>query len=238
VSIITIEGRAGAGGPPLGRIVARTLDLDFLDRLAMAEIARRVGATVEAVQDAQRRTPTRTERLAQLVQRMLERSSVAGSGGDPYFGPGIETLMARPYRDMEEPPATTAQELDERHFIDTTAEVIRDIAEGGNAVILSRGAGAILRDRPDVLRVCVLGKMEDRARRIFEREHLPDMDAALEFVEHSDRAQARYFEKAFETSPLDPFLYHVMWNTSEVSIEYAATMVTDAARTMVERGLR
>jgi len=234
--VITIEGRVGAGGPGVGRLVARALGLDFVDRLLLSEIGRRVGATVEAVQDSERRLPSRGDRFISFIQRTLERTGSAGAG-DPYFGPGMEVLVSRPYRDFEAAPATRAEELHESQFIDTTAEVIREIAAAGDAVILSRGGGAILRGTTGVLRVGLLGESEDRARRIQQREQLPSLEAARELIEHSDSAQARYFEKAFESSPVDPYLYHFMLNTSEVSLEYAAGVIVYAARQMDEQGL-
>ncbi len=237
MTIITIEGRVGAGAYLLSRAVALEMGIDFVDRLVLADVARRVGVTMGALVDTERRVPTFGSRLAQGIQRMLQKSAVAGLGGDPYFGPGIDTLLARPYSEMEESPATAAEEIDEQHFIDTAASVIRDIAEVGNCVIHDRGAGVILADRTDVLRVGVVAKMEDRITRTMQRERV-DEETATELIRHSDAAQHRYFEKAFESSPIDPFLYHFMWNTSNVSIDYAKQITIDAARTMEERGLR
>lgn len=238
MTVIAIEGRAGSGAADVGRAVAREMDLDFVDRLLLAEIARRVGATVEAVHDSTLRTPGRGERIINLVQRMLERSSVAGAGGDPYFGPGVDTLIARPYAEMADPPVTSAQELDERHFISTTAEVVRDVAEAGNAVIVSHGCAAILRDRTDVLRVGLVAREPDRARRILSQLQFENLEVAEQYLTQSDAAQTRYFERAFGTSPQDPFLYHVMWNLSEVSDDWAAARIIDASRALVERTLR
>ena len=233
--IITVEGRVGAGAPDLGRLVARELEIDFVDRLILAQIARRVNATMRALVDQERRVPSLVNRLALRVQRVLERSAVAGMGGDPYFGPGVEDLISRQYSEYEDEPHTTAEEVDDERFIQTTREVIQDIAEQGNIVILSRGGAAILRDNPEVLRVGVVARMEDRAKRVAERESI-NMDEALEFITHSDTAQHRYFEKAFQSSPIDPFLYHFMWNTSDVSIDYAVRVTVDAAREMKELG--
>ena len=237
MTVITIEGRAGAGAPELGLIVARELGIDFVDRLILAEIARRVGATVGALADQERRVPSFVNRLTQSVQRMLHRSAVAGMGGDPYFGPGVEHLLSRPYTEMDEQPATTASELDEVHFMDTTAEVVRDIAAADNVVILSRGAAAILKDKADVLRVGVVAHMQDRVSRVMDRQKL-DTEGAKAYIEHADRAQHRYFEKAFKSSPIDPFLYHFMWNTSDVSIEYASQVTIEAAKEMADKGLK
>ena len=233
--IITVEGRVGAGAPDLGRLVARELEIDFVDRLILAQVARGVNATMRALVDQERRVPSLVNRLALRVQRVLERSAVAGMGGDPYFGPGVEDLISRQYSEYEEEPHTTAEEVNDERFIATTREVINDIADQGNIVILSRGGAAILNERKDVLRVGVVGRMDDRARRVAERENIT-LDEASEFIAHSDNAQHRYFEKAFGASPIDPFLYHFMWNTSDVSIEYAVKVTAEAARNLDDDG--
>ncbi len=187
MTVIAIEGRAGSGVVDVTRVVARELDLDFVDRLLLAEIARRVGAT---------------------------------------------------YAEMNDSLMSSGQELDERHFIQTTAEVIRDVAQADNAVIVNRGAVAILRDNPNVLRVGLVANRSDRARRIISRLHFKDMEIAEQYVSQSDTAQARYFERAFGTNPLDPFLYHVMWNLSEVSDDWAAARIIDASGALTGRELR
>ena len=238
MSVITIEGRLGAGGPDLGRMVAKEMDLDFVDRLMLADIAKRVGSTVTALADQERRVPSLASRFAQTIQRMLHRSAVAGMGGDPYFGPGIEQLLARPYSEMEEPPHTSAEEIDEKHFIETAAEVIRDLAEIGNVVLLGRGGASILHDNPQVLRVGVVAKMEDRIVRVQQQMKFETAEQAEQLIEHTDLAQHRYFEKAFGSSPIDPFLYHFMWNTSDVSLEYATQVTIDAASVMSEKSLK
>jgi cytidylate kinase len=219
-------------------MVAKEMDLDFVDRLMLADIAKKVGSTVNALADQESRIPSLANRFAQAIQRMLHRSAVAGMGGDPYFGPGIEQLLARPYSEMEEAPHTSAEEVDEQHFIDTAAEVINDLASIGNVVILGRGGAAILRDNPLVIRVGVVAKMEDRITRVRQQMRLETAEQAESLIEHADLAQHRYFERAFDSSPIDPFLYHFMWNTSDVSLEYAAQVTVDAAKVMSEKGLK
>jgi len=204
----------------------------------LADIAKKVGSTVTALTDQESRVPSLANRFAQAIQRMLHRSAIAGMGGDPYFGPGIGQLLARPYSEMGEPPHTSAEEIDEQHFIDTAAEVVTDLAEIGNVVLLGRGAAAILHDTPSVLRIGVVAKMHDRVTRVQQQMRLNSTEEAESLIEHTDLAQHRYFERAFDSSPIDPFLYHFMWNTSDVSIEYAAQVTVDAAKVMSEKGLK
>jgi cytidylate kinase len=219
-------------------MVAKEMQLDFVDRLMLADIAKKIGTTVTAVADKESRIPSLANRFAHSIQRMLHRSAVAGMGGDPYFGPGIEQLLARPYSEMEEAPHTAAEEVDEQHFIDTANEVIKDLAEIGNVVLLGRGGAAILHNNPAVLRVGVIAKMEDRITRVQKQMRFESPEEAETLIEHTDSAQHRYFERAFDSSPIDPFLYHFMWNTSDVSLEYASQITTDAAKVMSEKGLK
>jgi cytidylate kinase len=226
--VVAIEGRAGSLAPDLAHLVADQLEIDSIDRLMLAEIARKVGATVQAISETERRPTGVVNRLAALVQRMLERSAVAGTGGDPYFGPGIDNLLSQSYKDLDS-VITSPSEVDQSHFIESTREVIRDIAEDGSVVIVSRGGPAILRDVPSALRVGLVSDRDVRVKRIMGRENLT-LDEADDFVTHADHAQLVYFEKAFDTTPIDPFLYHVMINTSEISIERAAEIVVPLAR--------
>jgi hypothetical protein len=57
-------------------------------------------------------------------------------------------------------------------------------------------------------------------------------------VSQSDTPQAGYFDRALGTNPLDPFLYHVMWNLSEVSDDWAAAQIIDASGALTGRKLR
>ena len=51
MSVITIEGRAGAGAPDVGKLVARELDIDFVDvvRTVVADVAHAVVVRVRLV---------------------------------------------------------------------------------------------------------------------------------------------------------------------------------------------
>ena len=231
--VVTIDGQIGSGGLDLGVQVARALGADYLDRLVLAEAAKRIGATVEALSQKEQETGRLGERIARLLQTLLERSAVAGSGGDPYFGPGIETILARPYEEISGATITRAQELDDERFIKATTEVINDVAEMGNAVIIGRGGCVILKDSASVLHVGVVAELEDRIARIMEREHL-DRDEAEKHTVELEKAREAYFKKFFKMSPLDPMLYHIVINTSIIGLDYAEGVVIQAARDLQE----
>ena len=89
MSVITLGGLAGAGARVLGPIIAERLNADYLDRIFLSNVAKDLGTTVSALHSREERAPTRSQRWFGVVQRILERSAVSGTGGDPYFGPGV-----------------------------------------------------------------------------------------------------------------------------------------------------
>ena len=98
MAVITINGQIGTGAPEISSEVARLLGIDYVDRLILAEAAKRLGATVEALAEREQRPLTRGDRIARFLQSALERSAAAGTGGDPYFGPGLGTMLGREYQ--------------------------------------------------------------------------------------------------------------------------------------------
>ena len=232
--VITVEGRTGSSAPEIAMRVAKVLGIDFIDRLLLGDIARNIGSTIEAISETELQGRSKTGRFALLIQNMMRRSALEGLLGDPYFGPGIQTIMSRPYYEMDKIPHTSKEEIDGQRFIDTTSEVIGDLAEIGNVVIVGRGGGAILRNRNDALRIATVSNDSDRLRRIMDTERL-DEKRARNYMISADNAQDKYFRIAFGTGPLDPTLYHVTWNTSEIDVDYIVQATVEASRTYIKQ---
>lgn len=234
MTVITFGGLAGAGARSIGPLVARRLEADYVDRLILTDVARHVGATVEALHQREERPPTTGERFSRLLQRILERSAVTGAGGDPYFGPGVAAFLTEEYEDLPQPTITRGHELEDEKYIEGVRKVMREMAGSGNVVLVGRGGHVILRDLPDVLRVGVMAPMEARINTIVHREQL-DLQRATETVEARDKARAYYFKRFFDIDEPDaPELYHFVINTSEISPEYAVDMIIHACDAMRE----
>ena len=229
MTVITMGGLSGGGGRLLGPMVAQRLGADYVDRLILTNVARHVGATVDALHQREERLPTRGERFSRILQRMLERSAVTGAGGDPYFGPGIAAFLTEEYEDLPQPTITRGHELEDEKYIEAIRTVMNDLVNSGNVVIVGRGAYIILKDVPGVLRVGVVARLEDRIARIMDREQA-DHEQAAKTVEYRDGARSDYFKRFFGIdNPDDPEAYHLVVNTSDVDLEYATEMVLHAA---------
>ena len=226
--VVTMGGLAGGGARILGPLVAQRLQADYVDRLILAEVARHVGATVEALHQREERPPTRGERFSRILQRILERSAVTGAGGDPYFGPGVAAFLTEEYEDLPQPIITRGHELEDEKYIEALRKVIGELVAGGNVVMVGRGAHIIMRDNPDVLRIGVVARREDRIATTMERERL-DWERAEKTVLARDDAREYYFKRFFDIDdPDNPEYYHLVINTSDVSLDYAVELITQA----------
>ena len=234
MTVIAIGGLAGGGGRVVGSLVAQRLGADYVDRLILTDVAPRVGATVEALHQREERPPTRGERFARFLQRVLERSAVSSAGGDPYFGPGVAAFLTEEFEDLPQPTITRGHELEDEKYIEAIREVLLELADRGNVVIVGRGGYIILKDRPDVLRVGVVSNLEDRIANLMERERLGH-EQAKGVVEARDKARAYYFKRFFGIDHPDrPDLYHLVINGSDVNFEYATDLVVQAAAALDE----
>ena len=225
--VVTVEGPIGAGAPEVGVIAAKLLDADYVDRSILADAARTMGTTVQVLEIKHGRIPLRA-RIAQFLQTMLERSAMSSGAGEPYAFYNVDYVLGEEYTDLAQEPLTAAQRLNDEHFIEATGSVIRDLAAGGNVVIIGRGATMFLKDVPGVLHVGLIAPLEARIRNIEEREHLTRIEAE-EHANNMERARAAYFRKFFKVDPNDPALYHIVLNMAHVGADTMAEIVAHSA---------
>ena len=222
---ITLGGMSGGGARDIGPLVAQKLKADYVDRIFLSNVAKDVGATVEALHQREERLPTRSEKWIHVIQRLLERSAVTGSAGDPYFGPGITALLTEEYEDIPQPTITRGHEVEDDVYIEAIESAMKEMAVDGDVVFIGRGGHVILKDMPNVLRVGVVASFEDRVKTLMSRETI-DRDNAMVTLEQRDQARKHFFKKYFELDePDNPNLFHFTINSSEISINYAADMV-------------
>ena len=222
---VTLGGMSGGGARDIGPIVAQKLKADYVDRIFLSNIAKDLGATVEALHQREEKLPSRAEKWIHVVQRLLERSAVTGSAGDPYFGPGITALLTEEYEDIPQPTITRGHEVEDDVYIEAIESTMKEMAADGDVVFIGRGGHVILKDMPNVLRVGVVASFEDRVKTLMTREAI-DRDNAIVTLEQRDLARKYFFKKYFDLEePDNPDLFHFTINSSEISTNYAAEMV-------------
>lgn len=227
MAVVTINGPVGSGSREIGIQVARRLEYDYVDRLILAEAAKKLGATVEALADREQRPQSRGDRIGRFLQTIMERSAAVG-GGDPYYGPGLGILLGQDYEEATSAPITSADQLVDDHYIEALREVIGDIARTGNAVIIGRGGNLILRDQPDAFHVGIVATLEDRVRVIVDRERLSEEEAERYATDH-EKAREAFLNRFFKTETNDPSTYHVTLNAHTLGQERAIDIITRCA---------
>ena len=221
--VITINGPIGAGSIAVGQQVARDLHLNYVDRMVFAEAARIIGSPVSLLMAKEQRVERFGDRVTALFGRVLERAAVSG---DYDLGVGIEALPET-YHELAGESSSRVQRVNDQLFIDTTREVVRNLAQAGHVVIIGRGANVILGDTPGVLHVGMLAPMSRRLHTIMQREHL-DEAHARSYLDGLEEARIKFFHKFFKVSPHDPTLYHIMLDMGHMSDDTAARIIAHA----------
>ena len=62
MSSITIESNIGSEANEICRIIARELNFDFVDRIILSQIAKKMGSTVTALVENENYAPSKLER--------------------------------------------------------------------------------------------------------------------------------------------------------------------------------
>lgn len=215
--IVTISRTLGAGGSPIGQILARRMGAEFLDRTIVAQVAQRSGISEAEARGYDEQLRSVWQRVAAaLTAGRTESANPMPPTDELDPGMGVEERLAR-----------------------LTRAVIEEEASRGNAVIVGRGGAFILRDHPGVLHVQVHAPIETRIRYLqSQAEELPDgtrPDAASlrQLCASIDAQRADYLKRLFGVNWLDPTHYDLAIDTGTFSFESAADLIELALSRMV-----
>jgi len=211
--VITISRQFGALGLPVGRQLAAKYDAEFLDRAIVAQVAVRSGIPESQLE-------TYDERLPSIWQRI---ASALGSGAPEFVEPPSV---------QDEPPALSIHE----RLVRLTRAVVEEAAEGGNAGIVGRGGAFILKRRPGVLNVALVGSLDDRVRYLLSRvddapgaEQL-DEPALRSLCKSIDAARAEYIRGTFGADWLDARNYDLVVDTGRLGVARTVELIETAVR--------
>ena len=211
MSVITIDGHIGAGGPELGKRVARIFDFDYVDRIALPR----------SLTEAKSITPGRlTDRFWAIIERAVSGFALGNAAGDPYFN--VPEALILPLTWDTSGPSTTPAEEAETSSVDNLFDL-------GNTVLVHRAGCVEAGERP-VLKVGLFASWADRVERIMKREGLKTALEAVYTIERREKLQREYFGDIHGVEPDDRSLYDITVDTSSENIPVASIKVARFAR--------
>jgi len=116
-----------------------------------------------------------------------------------------------------------------RVYLDRLQSVIFEVAKKGNALFFGKGSQLLLSSFNCALHVLVTGSMEKRIQQVMEEKKV-DREVAEKMINRSDQDKRSFLRFAFEEDWLSPSLYDLVLNTDKLTVDSAARMVMEAAK--------
>ncbi len=200
---VTVGGQAGAGGLEIGRLVAKRIEGEYVQKQAIRRVARQLNASVEAVVRKELAFHSRWKRMGHRLEVWLAQMGRTWAG-DPWGTPaGLAQELI---------PLSARKELPGEIPDDNYREAIYDNAERylqeGNVVLTHRAGCLTLKDRQEAVHVGLFASKDQRVARVAWRYNLGNSDAE-DWVENMDSARAAWFRELADEDPCDRSIYDV-----------------------------
>jgi cytidylate kinase len=212
--IVTIRGSLGSGASEIGRILADKLQIDYIDRQIIAQVAGLLHKPQREVIAKEMPPGSLWGRIAQALgfDNALAAPSAMESGFMvPYSGAFLPTWQIP---------------LDDTRYLSGLESVIRELAQSEHAVICGRGSQFILKDYPRALHVLLVAPLETRVTRVMQSTN-SDRESAEKEISHSDGSRHQFIKKYFQAEMEDPMHYGIVLNTGTINFEDAASVIVD-----------
>jgi cytidylate kinase len=198
--IVTVSRQYGALSLAVSRRVAERLGYRLVDEQLPVVAAWRLGTSANVVE-------TVSERPRRYGDRVLDQLG----GGVP---------------EAAQPPDSDDFPVETRHAIE---EAVREEAAAGDAVIVGRASGSILRDRSDLVRVYVHAPLAWRAARVAQSLTIDEAAARAE-IARIDEARRTYAREGYRMTSGEASNYDLVIDTSRFGVDGAADIIVAAVR--------
>jgi cytidylate kinase len=207
MSVITIRGQLGSGAPEVGRLIARKLHFDYIDRKIITEVASRANWTARGIMEKEMPPGTLAGRILESLARSY---SIASPGNEGVYQPQWWKVP-----------------LDDSHYLEALQYVIRDLAGKGSIVIRGRGSQFIFKHFPGALHMLLVAPLEARIERVKAAFRMGEIGARNE-IDKFDRSRHEFIRKYFQAELEDPINYDLVLNTGNISFTSAASVAVQA----------
>ena len=213
--VITIRGQEASGAPEIGTMVAKELQIDYVDSKIIADVATRLNRN--KIEVLKKETPPRT-----IFGRVARALAMGGGALSEDYGSSDGEVF---YMPTEIYPWEIP--IDDMLYLKTLRAVIIELAKSQAIVIRGRGSQFILKDFPGAFHVLVVAPLDLRVKRVMERMKL-DEEKAKNEIKRSDSNHQEFLRRYFHAEPENPLDYHIVLNSELMSIQEAASVIVNA----------
>jgi cytidylate kinase len=121
--------------------------------------------------------------------------------------------------------------LSQEQHLGALNRVIKELAEMDNTVLLGRGSQFILRDHPGVLRILLVADQKSRVDFLIRRYGF-STGKAQGLLKRADKKRSRFLKLFFPREPNETSLYHMVLNTTWLSLDLAKGLILDLVKRM------
>ena len=114
--------------------------------------------------------------------------------------------------------------ITEEIYEETLINVISSIAQEGNVIILGRGGQFILKDHKDAFHILLVANRTDRINFLIQEHKLSTQKAKL-LIDKYEKRRKSLFKRFHKAGYDNPEHYHLVINTSHVSMEKALDLI-------------
>lgn len=104
----------------------------------------------------------------------------------------------------------------------TQVKIIKKLAEKP-CIIIGRASDYILKDYPNLVRIFIIAKKEDRIKKIASTYHVTEKEA-IKAIKQCDKQRAKYHEHYADTKWGDPHSYDLVVNSS-MGVDHAVSAI-------------
>lgn len=205
--IITIRGLAGSGADEIGKLLAKKLGYDFVDREIIALIAKKLKLPKQDVSMKEMPPSTLFGRIAEVM------------AGTYSINPGSPDVSL----------PTWLIPLNDARYRKTLEHVINAISKNRSIVIVGRGSQFILKSNPEAFHIFTVAPIENRITRI-SKDLKTDGKTAKQEIERFDSSRRAFIRRYFKAELDDPIYYDLVINTSHYSFDAVVSLIAYALK--------
>ena len=197
MAVISVYKSFATGGRELGRVLAKKLGYQYVDKSLFQEVAEALHVSEGTLESFEK---SRQYRISNVFSNLFSRSYIQRIVG---YDKSV---------------------VEENAYQSSLERLVLSVAEEDNAVIIGRASHYFLRDKENCFRFRLIAPMEFRLGYAVDK-HGVSPDQAQSVIERRDRNHQWFHRSVCGDNYDDPLLFHLTVNTGFISIDKAAGII-------------